>query len=131
MDQAQSASSLQGRQILIVEDDVLLAMDLERILRNEGCIILGPTPKQTKALALLERVRPDAAVLDLNLNGERPTALAQAFLRLKVPFVIVSGYSETPSEDHVFRGARRLSKPASPRQLIAALTETISAADTL
>jgi CheY-like chemotaxis protein len=109
VDPDQTTAPLQGLRILIVEDDVLLAMELERILRGEGCSILGPAPKQAKALALLERDRPDAAVMDLNLSGERPIALAEALVRLKVPLVIVSGYSENQSEDPVFSGARRLS----------------------
>ncbi len=128
MAQTQIALPLQGRRILIVEDDVLLAMVLERILIVEGCTILGTTPKQAEALALLERARPDAAVLDLNLNREKPIALAEALVRLKVPFVIVSGYSKSQAEEPIFRHARRLEKPTTPEQLIGALSEAIASA---
>ena len=125
---AQSGFPLRGRQILIVEDDVLVAMYLERVLRIEGCTILGPAPKQSKALALLERARPDAVVMDLNLSGERPIALAEACVRLKVPFVIVSGYGKSQVDEPVVRHARRLEKPIIPEELIGALTEVIAAA---
>jgi CheY-like chemotaxis protein len=128
MAQEQSGFRLQGLQILIVEDDVLLAMALERLLEIQGCSILGPAPKQSKALALLERTRPDAAVMDLNLRGERPLALAEALVRLKVPFVILSGYSKSETEDPIFRHAPRLEKPATSVALIAALTEAIASA---
>jgi CheY-like chemotaxis protein len=125
MAQAELGISLKGLQILVVEDDVFLAMELERILKNEGCTILGPTPKQAKALALLESARPDAAILDLNLSGQRPIALVEACVRLKVPFLIVSGYSRSQTEEPVVRDARRLEKPITPQELIGALTEVI------
>jgi CheY-like chemotaxis protein len=118
--------SLKGRQILVVEDDLLLAMHLEQILENEGCTILGPTPKLAKALAMLETEHPDAAILDLNLNGDRPVALAEALMQLKVPFVIVSGYARSEAEEPIVRGARRLEKPINPQELIHALTAVIA-----
>lgn len=115
---AQHATSLAGLRVLIVEDEVLLAMDYEEMLLREGCTVLGPVGRQAHALALLERERPDAAILDLNLAGERSTAVAEALERLGVPFVVVSGYAERTLREPVLRRAPRLDKPLKPPELV-------------
>ena len=62
-------SKLRGRNILIVEDEVLVAMMMEDILLEQGCtpLVAG---EQKEALACLDGGRFDAAILDVNLNGE-------------------------------------------------------------
>jgi two-component SAPR family response regulator len=107
-----------GRRILIVEDELLLAMDYEEMLRREGFLVLGPVGRQASALALLERERPDAAILDVNLAGERSTAVAEALAKRGVPFVVVSGYAERTLSEPVLRGAPRLDKPVQARELV-------------
>ncbi len=82
---------------------------------------MGPVPRESKALALLEGQRPDVALLDLNLGGERPVALAEALAAQGVPFLIVSGYGQRQAPEAVFRGAPRLDKPIKGAQLIDAL----------
>jgi DNA-binding response OmpR family regulator len=61
------------RQILVVEDEFLIAMKLEQTLRRAGYQVVGPAAGVGMALGLLRQVRPDAAVLDVNLAGERVT----------------------------------------------------------
>ena len=115
---AQRSPSLAGLRVLIVEDELLLAMDYEEILQREGCTVLGPAAKQARALALLELERPDAAILDLNLAGERTTEVAEALEALEVPFIIVTGYGEKTLDDRVLRGMPRLDKPVKPQELV-------------
>jgi two-component SAPR family response regulator len=117
----QPATSLAGLRILIVEDELLVAMDYEEMLRREGCTVLGPVGRQSTALDLLKRERPDAAILDLNLAGERSTAVAEALEALQVPFVVVSGYGERTLQEAVLRRAPRLDKPMRPQELIGVL----------
>lgn len=112
---------LTGLKVLIVEDEMLLAMDYEAMLQREGCTILGPVARASKAMALLETGRPDAVILDLNLAGERPVELAETLTALGVPFVIVSGYAEKQMQEPVFRAAPRLDKPLKPPELINAI----------
>ena len=115
---AQDARGFQGQRVLIVEDELLLAMDYEELLKREGCTVLGPVGRRAQALALLERERPDVAILDLNLAGERSTAVAEALEARGVPFVIVSGYAERTLREPVLRRAPRLDKPAKQQDLV-------------
>ena len=110
--------SLAGLRVLVVEDELLLAMDYEAMLRGAGCTVLGPVGRQAHALALLARERPDAAILDLNLAGQRSTAVAEALEADGVPFVIVSGYAEKTLSEPVLRRAPRLDKPMKPQDLL-------------
>ena len=116
------AGRLAGLSVLIVEDEMLLAMDYEAILKREGCAVMGPVPRESKALALIEDRRPDAVVLDLNLAGERPVRLAETLVERGVPFVIVSGYGRKQAQEPVFSTAPRLDKPLHAAKLIEALS---------
>ena len=84
---ASSASSqsvhslLQDRGIIIVEDEPLVAMDLESILTAEGCNVVGIAGTVDKARALIAQARCDAALLDVNLAGHPVDELATALLR--------------------------------------------------
>ena len=117
--------ALQGRQILIVEDEILIAMELEGLLRGKGCTIIGPAPSAKLALALLDRAKPDAAVLDLNLNGEPSRVVAEALVDKKIPFVIVSGYTGAQINEPLLQQAPRLSKPVDQLRLLRELTDLL------
>jgi DNA-binding response OmpR family regulator len=117
------ANPLQGKRILVVEDELLLAMELEKHLVAAGAIVAGPAARLAKALQLLERERPDAAVLDLNLHGEWPVALAEALTRKQVPFIVVTGYSNCDVAP--FRGVCQLNKPIDARELANALCQAM------
>jgi DNA-binding NtrC family response regulator len=96
----------------------------------EGCIVVGPAFRVPEALALIERERPEAAVLDLNLRGERPTAIAEALTARRVPFVIVTGYgAEHIPDEPVLQQAPRLGKPFRSRQLLRTLADTVAGAE--
>ena len=73
----QRYSKLRGRNILIVEDEVLVAMMMEDILLEQGCtpLVAG---EQKEALACLDGGRFDAAILDVNLNGAASFLIAEA-----------------------------------------------------
>ena len=58
---------LEGRRVLVIEDEFIVALDLGHTLRSFGCEVLGPVASIAQAQALLGRERPDAATLDLNL----------------------------------------------------------------
>ena len=87
---------LQGLRILIVEDEVLIAMLLEQELCNAGADIVGPAASVAEALALIdaEQGALSAAVLDINLRGEMVLPVADRLARLRVPFVFTTGYAD-------------------------------------
>lgn len=86
--------SLKGRRVLIVEDAVLLALELETGLSDAGAVVIGPAYELEEAMALLDQPI-DAAVLDANLNGQSVMPVAQALAERGVPFVFATGYGDT------------------------------------
>lgn len=119
-------AELQGRRILVVEDEALVAMLLEDALGDAGCTILGPTVSVEQSLGLLHDQRPDAAVIDLNLAGESSGPVADALAGMGVPFVVATGYgAEGLPPGH--EGVPVLTKPYDPSELIELLTRLCDA----
>ena len=104
--------------ILVVEDDFLIAMELETLLQENGFIVLGPAAAIPRALALIEAERPDVALLDVNLNGQQATPVAAALRARSIPFVIISGYGRHQIGEPEFRDAPLISKPVRGEALI-------------
>lgn len=117
--------SLEGRRVLIAEDELLLALEMKRTLEGWGCAVLGPVPSVTRAMALLERERPDAVLLDLNLKGESATPVATALSERALPFVLVTGYSATQVQEPALEGVPHVDKPVDPEKLAAALAAAL------
>lgn len=130
MTASHSRTELSGVKVLIVEDEVLIALDYGDVLEQEGCTVIGPAPTEERALELLDDNRPDVALLDLNLNGQPPTALGHALRARSIPFGIVSGYLSSPLEDSVFAHAPRRRKPAGDAQLVELMRELVQARST-
>jgi DNA-binding response OmpR family regulator len=108
---------LVGRRILLVEDELLIAMMLEDVLQAEGCVILGPFPRVEPALKAAREEPLDAAVLDVNLAGKRVDPIAEALAERKIPFVFTTGYgSGMLPAGHANRPT--LAKPFKPTQVI-------------
>ena len=67
--QASGVPPPDGRLVLVVEDEFLIALDLELLLRRHGWRVLGPAATVDQALRLLRGETPDVALLDVNLRG--------------------------------------------------------------
>jgi DNA-binding response OmpR family regulator len=111
--------------ILIVEDDPMLALDLEETLVDAGFKIAAIAGKLETALALIESGACDAAILDANLAGVSASPLASAMTARGLPFIVLSGYSSEQLQG-AFPGALFLQKPCRPAQLIQALTTRVA-----
>ena len=125
MSAARQEPVLDGQRILVAEDELLLAMEIKRFLENWGCVVLGPAPSVSRALALLDGEAPDAVVLDLNLKGEMATPVAAELARRAVPFVLVTGYGASLIREPALRAAPRLDKPVSGSRLRVALLDAL------
>ncbi|MGH7046443.1 MAG: response regulator [Stellaceae bacterium] len=114
-------ASLQGARILVVEDEYLVASLIEDMLQTAGCSVAGPIPRLAPALEAAESEACDAAVLDVNLAGERAFPVADILTRRNVPFVLVTGYSgnSLPPE---YAACPRLHKPFRLAELLAVLS---------
>jgi CheY-like chemotaxis protein len=125
--QGSAGSVLRGRIVLIVEDEVLVAMELESLLAEEGCHVVGPAPTVKKALALLDQQRPDAAILDVNLDGEDAAPVAAALSARGVPFLLATGYGAAQALKPELRHVPRVDKPVNHEVLVRALAQIIEA----
>lgn len=83
---------LNGRRILIVEDETLVSMVIEEALKDLGCAIVGPVATRDGALALAKAEPLDGALLDVNLGGEPVYPVADALFSRGIPFAFVTGY---------------------------------------
>lgn len=103
--------------ILVVEDEFFIAMDLRDTLTRAGYRVLGPTRSVADSLDLLQHSMPDAAVLDLNLDGESVSPVARVLKAMNIPFVLASAHRLGPAEDDVLRSAENVGKPTDSRRL--------------
>lgn len=117
-------ASLKGARVLIVEDAVLLALELETGLSDAGAAVVGPAYELEEALALLDQPI-DAAVLDANLNGHSVTPVAEVLSKRGVPFVFATGYGETGGAPGGF-DAPVIRKPYDVTQVAAAVAELLA-----
>lgn len=110
-----------GRRILIVEDEFLLAMDLEQMFQQGGVTVVGPVATVSGALRLLDDdLSVDAAVLDVNLGGEMIFPVVDRLTALSVPIVLVTGYGEADLPAR-YQHIPRCEKPIEMERLAAAL----------
>lgn len=114
-----------GRRILVVEDNFLAAEVVRDMLETSGCAVVGPVGRVDDALRLAEQEELDAAVLDVNLNGEWCFPVARMLRQRGVPFIFLTGYDDTAIIPAELRPARRLGKPILVQQLIEVLAEVI------
>lgn len=108
---------MRARRVLVVEDEMLLALALEDILSDIGCEIVGPAMHLDEALALADVDPLDLAILDNNLGGRtRSDAVARRLRERNVPFVFMSGYGDAgiPAD---FATTPILPKPAMPEAI--------------
>ena len=113
------ATGFSGARVLIVEDAVLLALELETGLAEAGAEIVGPAYELAEAMSLLDGPI-DAAVLDANLNGLSVTPVAEALAARGVPFVFATGYGEAGGAPLGF-DAPVIRKPYDVTQVAAAV----------
>ena len=84
---------LARKRILVVDDDYLLALDLETFLRDEGCVVVGPVATVESALVAIADKAPDFAILDLDLDGTSSTRIADRLAARGIGFLFISGHS--------------------------------------
>lgn len=87
--------TLDGRRVLVVEDEPLIAMMIVDILETAGCDVVGPAYDETQALECISGHKIDAAILDFNLGRDRTSSgIATKLVELEIPFLFATGYGE-------------------------------------
>lgn len=121
-----SDNRLCGRRILVVEDEILVAMLLEDLLADLGCEVVGPAVSVDQALKMIEDAGAiDAAVLDVNLHGAKSYPVADELATRNVPFMFSTAYSRKALRDG-YAHLPLLQKPFSQQQLGDAIAELLS-----
>jgi CheY-like chemotaxis protein len=103
--------SLDGLRVLVVEDELLVAMEIETLLDRLGCEVVGPVASVREALDTIREREVDGAILDVNLHGEYAYPAAEALRARAVPFVFLSGYTDLPDPPPALGDVPTLRKP--------------------
>jgi DNA-binding response OmpR family regulator len=117
-------AALDGVRVLVVEDEFLVATLIADMLSSAGCVVSGPIPRVGEALDAVDHGTYDAAVLDVNLGGDRIDPVADALSRRNVPFAFVTGYGAAalPVE---YANRPRLCKPFKMADLLGTLMDLV------
>jgi len=117
-------STVAGKRVFVVEDEVLLAISLEDDLREAGFFMLGPYTTLASALQAARSEEFDLALLDVNLHGQAVFPLADELIARNVPIVLLTGYGAGDLPER-FRVLPRLQKPYEPSLLTRQLRRTM------
>lgn len=112
--------------ILVVEDDALIAMELEERLQDMGYDVVGPAATVADAREAIAATRPDAALLDSNLGGVSSTDLAAGLAADGVPVAFCTGYDTIRNLPPLLQHAPILTKPIADADLLKVLKRLIS-----
>ena len=118
-----SQPRLEGKTILLLEDDYYLASDACQILKDAGAEVVGPFGRGEDALEALERCQVDAGVIDINLGTGPEFQVAEALHERGIRFIFATGYGAgvvPPALSDV----RRLEKPFKASELLSAVSST-------
>ena len=118
--------ALGGLRILIVEDEMLVALESQAFVQRFGGIVVGPFARVPAALQAIERHAIDGAILDINVAGTSSFAVADVLRQRNIPFVFCTGYGRETVPQR-FDGVAVIEKPLIPELVIAALREAIQA----
>jgi CheY-like chemotaxis protein len=117
--------TLAGLRVLVVEDEMMVAMLIEDFLEEFGCTIVGPVASIAEAMRLAATEAIDGAMLDINIDGQSIYPVAEELAQRDIPFIFVSGYS-TEQFRSEYKNHPRLSKPFRRLHLRRILTETFA-----
>ena len=116
---------LEALDIIVVEDQALIAMDTEDTLRQLGARSIRLAQGVAEALTAIAAQAPDCAVLDFNLGDENAEPVADVLSKLGIPFVFATGYGDLTMAPDRFSGTPFVQKPVSRAALEARLLEAI------
>ena len=109
------------QRVLLIEDNMIIALDTEEMLKELGVAEIMVSGSVTQALRAIEKDRPDFAVLDFNLGEESSEPVARALVKMNVPFVLATGYSAKEVKFDELGAKAILKKPYDKSDLAQAL----------
>jgi len=115
---------LKDLRVLVVEDEALVALQLEDMLTELGCAVIGPASRVGQALELLGGEPVEVAVLDLNIAGELVYPVADELGNRGLPYIFVTAYGRSGLTEP-YRSRPVLEKPFARRELLRAILDTL------
>jgi CheY-like chemotaxis protein len=112
--------------ILIVEDVALLALDLERIVLDLGGVVAGTASSCGRGVEMARKLDLDAAILDVDLRGQRSDPIADVLAKRSIPFAFLTALDTHELPDG-HRHRPHMAKPCTPRQIANLLATLLSA----
>jgi DNA-binding response OmpR family regulator len=113
---------LLGKRVLIVEDEALLALELELAFTDNGAEIVGPALSLSHGVMLVESsAEIDCAVLDVDLGGRDVFPIAHALEKRGVPFIFHTAHARASTLTTLFPRSETIPKPARPEDLVSRL----------
>lgn len=104
--------------VLLVEDEVFVAMDIQMTLEDEGWTVAGPFPSTAEALAYLDHNTPTCAILDVRLTDGDVFPVADRLRQKNVPFVFHSGHADGRALEQAYPASAFCQKPCLPTSLV-------------
>jgi CheY-like chemotaxis protein len=116
---------LAGLRVLIIEDESLVTMLIEDTLADIGCVVVDRASRLAEATEKASTLSVDIVILDVNLNGQRTTSVAEVLSKREIPFLFATGYGATGIPEE-FRAAVLLHKPFRHADMVRALQEALA-----
>jgi CheY-like chemotaxis protein len=116
--------SAEGKKVLIVEDEAIIAMTAEDMLEQIGCMVSGIVATFAEAMAAVERGGFDVVLLDINLNGVASLPVAERLQQMGTPFVFATGYGSA-GRGGEFENVPLVAKPYRIEALEAAIEQAL------
>jgi CheY-like chemotaxis protein len=114
--------SFNGKKLLLVEDNAVIALEAQLLLEDAGAIVTTASTVR-EALDLIAQDQPDLAILDVNLVGENSMPVAHKLRELGIEFIFTTGYGEGAALPPELADAPVVAKPCKGPKLLAALAE--------
>ncbi|NNE40286.1 MAG: response regulator [Marinicaulis sp.] len=112
------------KRVLIVEDEPLVALEIEQAVAHAGCLVACKVHTLNSALSTLDEETFDAVILDANLRGESAAPIVEKLRELNIRYLIVSGYTRGQL-DFLTDSDPILGKPFHTNKLEAAISSII------
>ncbi len=126
---ASSAGHTEKRSVLVVEDEPLIALQIQMDLEEDGHSVVGPAATLNDGLMLAKAGGFELAVIDVNLGDQNSTEIAEFLIEKRVPFAVATGFNDLASLPASLQNQARISKPYDPSQLRAVIRELGKLAD--
>ena len=115
-----------AKKVLLAEDEMIVAFDLSETVKEAGFEVDGPHTNVSSTMLAFQVERPDLAILDINLDDGNVFQLAEMLEAEHVPLIFHSGRYSKSDIEAKFPGARVLTKPTPPTEILQAMNDLLS-----